>query len=268
MAATGNFLSTSITKLEMLCRGKLLGSGTGFFYKHDDKWYVITNWHVLSGRNPSTGQPSHFSAAVPDECRFYFASLTDAGVRWEAVTYLLVDQSSGVATWFQHPDEGQSVDIAVLPIKEIHKGKAKDFQDSSGNSPDMFIDLGAEVFLPGYPLGLSANGLMAIWKRASLASSLEFGEGINRYFYVDTATREGMSGAPCLAISNWRHYELDRATNKVRVVERPLSWRLLGVYSGRLNPSDSFEAQIGKIWRENLMFDVLNAQMPAQVELR
>ena len=268
MAATGNFLSTSITKLEMLCDGQPLGGGTGFFYKHNAKWYVVTNWHVLSGRHPLTGQPRHSSAAVPNQCRFYFTSLTDAGVHWGAVTYWLAHPSSGVATWFQHPIEGQAVDIAALPIEEIHKGKARDLQDSGGNAPDMFIDLGAEVFLPGYPLGLSANGLMAIWKRASVASSLEFGEGINRYFYVDTATREGMSGAPCLAISNWQHYEVDRTTNKVSIVERPLSWRLLGIYSGRLNPSDSFEAQIGKVWRENLMFDVLNGQTPAQVEMR
>jgi hypothetical protein len=267
MAATGNFLSTSITKLEMLVDGQFLGGGTGFFYKHNSKWYVVTNWHVLSGRDPSNGQPRHSSAAVPNQCRFYFASLTEAGIRWEAVTYSLA-HSSNTATWLQHPVEGQAVDIAALPIEEIHTGKAKDLQDPGGNAPDMFIDLGAEVFLPGYPLGLSANGLMAIWKRASVASSLEFGEGINRYFYVDTATREGMSGAPCLAISNWRHYEMDRATNKVKVVERPLSWRLLGVYSGRLNPSDSFEAQIGKIWRDNLMFDVLNGGRAAQVEVR
>jgi hypothetical protein len=170
--------------------------------------------------------------------------------------------------WFQHPDEGQAVDIGVLPIEDKHKGKAKDFQDPGGNDPNMFIDLGDVIFLPGYPLGLSANGFMAIWKRASLASSLEFGDGINRYFYVDTATREGMSGAPCLAISNWRHYSLDRATNKASVIERPISWRLLGVYSGRLNPSDSFEAQIGLVWRDNLMFEVLNGKIPAQVELR
>jgi len=111
---------------------------------------------------------------------------------------------------------------------------AKDLFDSNGHDPDMLIDLGDNLFLPGYPLGLSAGGLLPIWKRASLASSLEFGQGINCFFYVDTATREGMSGAPCLAISNWRHYSLDRATNNVSVVERPLSWRLLGVYSTRV----------------------------------
>lgn len=75
-----------------------------------------------------------------------------------------------------------------------------------------------------------------------------------------------MSGAPCLAISNWRHYSMDRATGKVRIVENPLSWRLLGVYSGRKNASDSFEAQIGLVWRENLMLDVVRGKKKASVQ--
>ena len=131
----------------------------------------------------------------------------------------------------------------------------------------MYIDLGTEVFIPGFPLGFSANGVMPVWKRASVASSLEFGHSIDRYFFVDTATREGMSGSPCLAISNWRHYAMDRTTNKVRIVERPLSWRLLGIYSGRRNASDSFEAQIGTVWRQNLVFDAVMSGLAATVQL-
>jgi hypothetical protein len=257
MAATATFLTNSITKLEVLCNGNLLGSATGFFYKYSSRWFLITNWHVLSGRDPRNGQPRHPSGAVPDECRFYYNQLQTEKIAWLTVTYKLGDATQGSASWMQHPNEGQGVDVAALPIEAAHMGLAKDLRDMSGNDPNMLIDLGGEVFLPGYPLGLSANGLMPIWKRASLASSLEFGEGIDRFFYVDTATREGMSGAPCLAISNWRHYSLDRSTNKVQIVERPFSWRILGVYSGRINPSDTFEAQIGIVWRETLIDSVL-----------
>ncbi|MBB6342910.1 hypothetical protein HNP49_003098 [Pseudomonas fluvialis] len=257
MAATASFLTTSVTKLELLCNGNSLGTATGFFYKHQSNWYLVTNWHVLSGRYPKNGQPRHESGAVPDECRFFYCHLKSEQLAWAEATYKLEHPDQGNTLWLQHPSEGQQVDIAVLPIEASHIGLAKDFFDPSGCDPDMLVDLGGEVFLPGYPLGLSASGLMPIWKRASLASSLEFGEGINKFFYVDTATREGMSGAPCIAISNWKHYALDRATNKVRVVERPLSWRLLGVYSGRLNPSDNFEAQIGLVWRETLIEEII-----------
>lgn len=130
------------------------------------------------------------------------------------------------------------------------------------------MDLGAEVFIPGYPLGLSSAGLLPIWKRGSIASSLEFGESVTTQFLVDTASREGMSGSPCLALSNWRHYRLDRQTGKMAVIERPLSWRLLGVYSGRINPSDSFEAQLGIVWRETLIPEVLEGNSPGTYELQ
>jgi hypothetical protein len=268
MAATATFLTTSITKIELLCNDHPLGNATGFFLKYQSNWFLVTNWHVFSGRYPESGQPQDKeSCAVPDACRFHFASYQEGSLTFNPVIRSLVDASNLEATWFQHPIGGQYFDVAVLPIEANEVGLAMDLFDSNGHDPDMFIDLGDNLFLPGYPLGLSADRFLPIWKRASLASSLELGQGINRLFYVDTATRKGMSGAPCLAISNWPHYSLDRATNKFSVVERPLSWRLLGVYSGRLNPSDSFEAQIGIVWRENLITETILQRSGGNVKL-
>jgi hypothetical protein len=172
------------------------------------------------------------------------------------------------AQWYEHPSKGQDVDVGILPIGAGAVGLAKDIL--GGQDPNMFIDSGQEVFLPGYPLGLSHAGKMPIWKRASVASSLEFGEGIHTKILVDTATREGMSGSPCLALSNWRHYSRDpeAATFKLKVVEMPLSWRLLGIYSGRVNAGDALGAQLGVVWRENLIADCISGKKPAAVALR
>jgi hypothetical protein len=90
-----------------------------------------------------------------------------------------------------------------------------------------------------------------------LASSVEFSHSISHFFYVVPARLEGMPGSSYLALLNWRHYSLDRNTGLVRIIERPLSWRLLGVYSERRNPSDGFEAQIGIIWREHLIYEII-----------
>jgi hypothetical protein len=267
MPATGNFLTNSITKLELLCSGKEIGVATGFFLKQASEWFLATNWHVLAGRDPENGQPRHSSGAVPDQCRFHASLKHEQSLVRVPIVHSLGDALGESSRWYQHPTAGQDVDVAVLPIAAQEIGIAKDLMDPSGHDPDMLIDLGGELFLPGYPLGLSADGLMPIWKRASLASSLEFGHGMNRFFYVDTATREGMSGSPCLAVSNWQHYSVDRATNKVRVVKRPLSWRFLGIYCGRKNPSDSFEAQIGIVWRENLLYEAIAGKVPGSIRL-
>jgi Trypsin-like peptidase domain len=268
MAATANFLTFTITKLELLYGANHLGNATGFFLKQGHAWFLVTNWHVLAGRDPRTGQPRHPSGAVPDACRFFIGVMQNGTIVWIPTVQPLGDASTHSAIWLQHPVGGQEFDVAALPLALADVGLGKNFLESGGHDPDMFIDLGDDLFLPGFPLGLAANGYMPIWKRASLASSLEFGDGMSRFFYVDTATREGMSGAPCLATSNWRHYALDRSTNKVRVVERPLSWRFLGVYSGRLNPSDSFEAQIGVVWRDVLVVETIAHGVPAGVNIK
>lgn len=267
MAATASFLTTSITKLELLCHGVLIATATGFFLKRAEHWSIATNWHVLSGRNPHNGQPKHKAGLVPDTCRYYVFELSDESLNTRAIDVPLGDALLGEASWLQHPNFGQKVDIAVLPLTTSDIGSAKDLLAKDGHDENMFVDIGGEVFLPGYPLGFSAGAQLPIWKRASLASSLEFEPGLSSTFFVDTATREGMSGAPCLSLANWRYYRLDRGTNKMSVINRPLSWRLLGIYSGRRNPSDGFEAQIGIVWRETLLFSVLNGRSRAHVAL-
>ncbi len=263
MAATATFLTPCIVRLE-LSRDQLhLGFATGFFLKREDRWFLVSNWHVFSGRSPNSGQPARADGAVPNLCGFVTISFQDDKLHHKPYAFQLGDQLNGTPTWFEHPILGQKVDVGVLPLADVVPGLAKDLLSPDGHDETMWVDLGAELFLPGYPLGLTAPGAMAIWKRASLATSTEFGEGINRFVLVDTASREGMSGSPCLALANWQYYSLDRTTGKMSVKQRPLSHRLLGVYSGRLNAQDDLGAQLGVVWRENLVFETLDGKKPA-----
>lgn len=270
MLTAGEFLTPSITKLELLAFGNVIGVGTGFFLKCDEAWHIVSNWHVLSGRDPQTGKPRRKDGAVPDTCRFWSGSLVEnSHILWTQHELLLVDPNSGASTWKQH-QLGQRIDIAALPVDTSLIGLAKDFLDPTGNRPNMWVSPGSDLLIPGYPLGLSSNGRMPIWKRASLASSLQFGHSMHEYFFVDTATREGMSGAPCLAIAaHTQFYEMVPETSKIQLVtDMPGVWRFLGVYSGRKNPSDSFEAQIGVVWRENLALDIITSGYPGDYVLR
>lgn len=267
MAAAGHFLTFNVVKLELLSNGQVLGNATGFFVKRADKWWLVSNWHAVSGRNPTTGQPRQDNGAVPDIVRYSVLKKIGDDILVETFTHPLGDSLAGTATWIEHPTKGQDVDIAAIEIDAARIGSAKDILNPDGYDADMFMDLGSEVFVPGFPLGLGV-GPMPIWKRASMASSLEIGPGVDNTFLIDTATREGMSGAPCFAISNWRHYRLDRITNKVAVVERPISHRILGVYSGRLLADDNFGAQLGVVWRDTLMFETLDGAKLGSVQLR
>ena len=42
--------------LEFLANGMLMGVATGFVWKLHEQHYLITNWHVITGRNTQTGK--------------------------------------------------------------------------------------------------------------------------------------------------------------------------------------------------------------------
>lgn len=50
--------------------GICLSTGTGFFYKKGNAFYLITNWHNLTGINPRTKKPLSNHAGRPDMIRF------------------------------------------------------------------------------------------------------------------------------------------------------------------------------------------------------
>ena len=53
--------------LECFLKGTGIGTGTGFIVVYQEANYLITNWHVVTGRDPNTGKPMSTSGvADPD----------------------------------------------------------------------------------------------------------------------------------------------------------------------------------------------------------
>lgn len=50
-------LSVRSLYLELFSKDQFCGSATGIVVEYKCKQYLITNWHVLSGRNPETNNP-------------------------------------------------------------------------------------------------------------------------------------------------------------------------------------------------------------------
>ena len=65
-----NFLSLVTAPVEVLSStGTTSQNATGFFYMRDEKWiYFVTNWHVVTGRYPTSPQMSK-TAAIPTVLR-------------------------------------------------------------------------------------------------------------------------------------------------------------------------------------------------------
>lgn len=232
---------------------------TGCLYRYGDQTYLITNRHVLSGRNSLTGEPMHSCLALPGHLAVHFP-LDGAITRQTVATYDLKDSAGGFR-WLEHPLSG-AIDVGALPI-DIPPGAAtfhiNDALQAHGMAArEDFFFVSQDVWVIGFPRGIRVNGL-PIWKRATIASEPRFSpEALKHRILLDTATREGMSGSPVLYVNK----TLSPLTfdGREQEVDFPSARVLLGIYSGRLADSDELAAQIGIAWGAECIEEIILAR--------
>ena len=225
--------------LQMRFNETPLSIGTGFTWKNEDQHFLITNWHNLSGRNPSSGKHISNTAAEPNNILVHWNKKNSLGLR--VVTQLPLLDDEDTPLWWVHPRYKSSVDVALLPLPHI--AHAEMYPINEMESDELLVQVGHEVFVLGYPYGLSQAGF-PIWKRGSIASEPHIVTDEQPYILIDTASRQGMSGSPVLRRSWGLHFfEKDGFSmgDKYKTL-------FLGVYSGRLQTKDPLDAQLGMMW--------------------
>lgn len=229
-----------------------LAVGTAFFYRHNDKIFLISNWHNFSGRNPETRKPLSAHGGVPNVVACYLC-LNEPYVKREWLELPL--EVNGNSIWLEHPTLRNQIDIGVLPVELPSKFKAIVINDLPRTEMELRVSL--DVFVLGYPLGIINPHGLPIWKRASVASEPN---GSTPYYLVDTATRPGMSGSP--VILRYRgFYKNDSSSTEIADND----WfgegdDFVGIYSGRIGASE-IEAQLGKVWKQQLIREVIEGSL-------
>jgi Trypsin-like peptidase domain len=250
--------STITTKLQVYRRDLLIGQATGFFDEWNGQYFLITNWHTATGRHFETKEVLNKMGAIPDGVKFRVPVLGDIG-QWMAPTEQLLYLDSDLtdcpvnALWREHPVYGDELDVVALPIV-IPDGGAVRTICAVNTVPRMVIRIGADVFVLGYPKGMDGGGEFPIWKRASIATEPNVHRGGPRHLLIDTATREGMSGAPVVAMADGGNYEVEGPQPAYLSPKRV--YRFLGIYSSRLG-ADEMEAQLGTVWDASLLEFIL-----------
>jgi hypothetical protein len=265
-------LNFAVVRLQLLFDTTELGPATGFFYRGilDNKpnYWLVTNWHVLAGRNADDAkQIMHSQGALPNRVRLSLI-IKSAGPEYTAHPpgqILLQEQlmelydPRGQAFWYQHQRKND-LDIAV-----INTGGAFDrFQIIGVNEVptqnDMAIQIGNEVFILGYPLGFRHFMETPIWKRGSIASepTMETPDQRTRVV-IDATTRQGMSGGPVVMRAK-THYVSE--TGKIKRHVNATRW--IGIYSSRPNLprvgsdiEDDRRAEIGYFFKMRCVHDTI-----------
>jgi hypothetical protein len=256
-------------KLKPSFNGQELSVATGFFYQHNVRSFLITNYHVVSGRHPDSGAVLDPRGSCPDSLVLGIASVAgiheQSGaqiIQWKWMTLSLYNKDEiAKPVWTEHPEHGRRFDAIAIPLSGIEETHITAANAESLNLDKIRIYPSMEVFILGYPRGMSGGGHFPIWKRGTIATEPDFDlDGLPR-FYIDTATREGMSGSPVYAqeVGYWLP-EGESDPSKASIGK---GRRFVGVYSGRIGAEDEFKAQLGIVWKESALISLMDSVPPA-----
>jgi trypsin-like peptidase len=226
--------SRTALQLEARFESTPAANATGFLYLVGEQFYLITNWHVVTGRHAETGK--HLSAATaiePDRlCTSVLASWGPL-LRFVPVELPLFEDADRFhPRWLVHPTLGRSVDAVALPFDASLVGEMLAANRIASNR--IALAEGDDVFVLGFPKGLTGGWQFPIWKRGSIASVPSLDWCNLPAILIDTATREGMSGAPVIARSN--HMLLPGMDFALEGTSEMSMF--IGLYSGRLGASE------------------------------
>lgn len=252
-------------RITMYFKETEIAIGTAFFYLYKGKSYLVTNWHNVTGREPDTLKCKSLQAVIPDRLhiKIPYSIKHESGpkqIQWRTRILLLYEDdgdSPVMPVWYEHPVHRQIVDVVAIPLSGIEDTGIRAANEPMLGLENIRLLPGLDVFVLGFPRGISGGGNFPIWKRGSIASEPDFDiDGLPKIF-IDTATREGMSGAPVYAqqIGYWMP---EGATNQNEAVIGE-GRRFLGIYSGRIG-DDPFRAQLGIIWKPSAIEEIIQAE--------
>jgi hypothetical protein len=254
------------------CERKI-GSGTGFIHRSANRDFLVTNWHVVTGRNPDS--PGELLAGYPDSpsaFRLHLPTIDDQNHFRPSVTFPLY--TNGRPNWletsFNHTSK--RIDLVALPF-DFGDGPLVVRIDEFSPQHDQRLRVGREIVIIGYPFGIRPENPYPIWKRGYVASEPSILDGELPKYLVDTPGRPGMSGSPVFMIAQGRQVskktydllnsagrdvsalDLIKQIDPKELVEAPdvHSLQFAGVYSGVVGSSQLQNMNLGIVWHATVV---------------
>lgn len=293
-------VSNSVVHLTMRFKKIKLSTGTGFIYQYESNYYIITAWHNLTGRHSETLKPLSTNSAIPDNVVVNLAINTpEFSVIRNSIVLPLNDNEKSL--FYIHPENWPRIDVVAIPF-DPHADFLSEIYLSTGErrevrfSPIMkvygmgtteicpiqkylipssdviekwfqSVEVTEELFIPGYPHNVQDYYSQPVWKRATIASSVQEGWNQEPKFLIDSASKSGMSGSPVLYYSpngSVQIYGTKYHFNQDAVI-------LAGIYVGRLGIKGELDPQIGTVWNQSVINEIIKAKfferLPHEIEL-
>jgi hypothetical protein len=234
-----------------------IATATGFFWNgYDEKLYLVTNYHVISGNHYFNNTSLRTDSAFP--AKIEYPRLISSRHPHERVlhTVELCAPDGSNPMWRTHPlHHERPVDVAAVevPIFEtdhsfVHAINDKPWYEC--DQPLFRYPPGFDLLISGFLLEDRPTGYFPTYIRGFVASEMDALYNGKRAFLIDAHTSSGMSGSPVFATG----LEEVRPGEKFSPFkEYP---RFIGIYSGRIFEVENGmkrELQVGIVWRRELI---------------
>lgn len=251
-----NEISTKPCYIEIYCNNILISKATGFQIHHGHK-YLITNWHVVSGRNFITNECLDTNCAIPDKIIVTYKKYIDSdNYEWTKNEINLFD-SYGKPLWYEHPKYGHKIDVVALPLEMYPQ--CQHYKESFNLNTNYNLNVTDPVYVVGFPLGYTVKSKEephAVWTSGSVATDPDLDMVINDEtlpaFLIDSRTRQGQSGSPVIYYSDAGidlHYKGGRAMWGDPFMKE------IGIYSGRIDK----ESDLGYVWKWKVIKEIIES---------
>ncbi len=187
--------------IEVYHNANSLGNATGFIIQSKTRYYLVTNFHVLSGGESIDGENKPDSSHTPNRIDIhYFSKSTILGKYVIKSEPLYKNKQSlwrGNVTYAN--DKWNKVDVVELPLNDTIGVYIKpiDYHTSINDFDTLYPS--DQLFVVGFPfsLQLTSKGL-PIWESGTIASEPDAND-LNMWF--NAAAFPGMSGSPVYYIA-------------------------------------------------------------------
>lgn len=223
-----------------------LTNASGFFFKRDDRLFVVTSRHVM------VDEPSrHFPDRIEIELH------TDEDNLARSTGFSMPLYRNGKSLWRQGQDSSGQIDVAMIEIETSalpERTLYRAFTPAHLHSISSVVEVGTSLLVVGFPLGFHDTlHHMPVVRHAIVASSFGLRFQGKGYFLTDARTHRGTSGAPVVT----------RVPDGCRS-KGDLPWILLGIHSARLDVGvrDSVQDEalgLNCAWYADILMTLSNA---------
>ena len=250
------------------------GAATAFVVEKNGQYFLVTNYHVISGRRSTSNDLIRDDGGLPTHLRCHFHAKKLG--KWEKIELPLYhgDEPTASQSIWGSPTITDSTsfkhaDVALLPLPLLDGVNLYPIKmDESRQVATKPCSLASVI---GFPGARTSFKYFPIWVTGYIASESDLDYDNLPIVLINATTARGMSGSPVFQVVDGTYQDI----NGERYLDGPRMYKFLGVYSGRIperafafSVEDSFSIEtnqeklvpldIGIIWKPSVIYTLLN----------